>query len=64
MKLINKIALFFVVLYSVVIIMNTYLAEYERLQSNVVMFIMNGFAYIISAVEVEKENKLKLELKS
>lgn len=58
MKIFNKIALFFVVLYSVIIILNTYLGEVERIQSNVVFFLMNGFAYIVSAVEVEKEKHL------
>jgi hypothetical protein len=57
MKIFNKIALFFVVLYSVIIIMNTYLGEVERLQSNVMLLVMNGFAYIVSAIEVEKERE-------
>jgi hypothetical protein len=61
MIIFNKIALFFVILYSVVIILNTYLGEKEQLQSNVIVFLMNGFAYIVSAMEVEKEKK-SLEL--
>ncbi|MDR7002805.1 hypothetical protein [Neobacillus niacini] len=60
MVIFNKIALFFVVLYSVIIIINTYLGETERVQSNVIYFLMNGFAYIVTAMEVEKE-KLILE---
>ncbi|MGG1396865.1 hypothetical protein ABE288_03260 [Bacillus salipaludis] len=60
MAIFNKIALFFVVLYSVIIIINTYLGETERVQSNVIYFLMNGFAYIVTAMEVEKE-KLLLE---
>lgn len=60
MAIFNKIALFFVVLYSVIIIINTYLGETERVQSNVIYFLMNGFAYIVTAMEVEKE-KLRLE---
>ena len=55
MAIFNKIALFFVVIYSVCIILNTYLGEYERVQSNVIYFLMNGFAYIVSAWEMEKE---------
>lgn len=57
MSIYNKIALFFVILFSVCIIINTYLGETERAQSNVVYFIMNGFAYIISAWEMEKEKQ-------
>lgn len=60
MVIFNKIALFFVVLYSVIIIINTYLGETERVQSNVIYFLMNGFAYIVTAMEGEKE-KLILE---
>ncbi|WP_026573738.1 hypothetical protein [Bacillus sp. UNC438CL73TsuS30] len=60
MAIFNKIALFFIVLYSVIIIINTYLGETERVQSNVIYFLMNGFAYIVTAMEVEKE-KLLLE---
>ncbi|MED1470594.1 hypothetical protein [Bacillus salipaludis] len=60
MVIFNKIALFFVILYSVIIIINTYLGETERVQSNVIYFLMNGFAYIVTAMEVEKE-KLLLE---
>ncbi|GHH99504.1 hypothetical protein [Neobacillus kokaensis] len=58
MVIFNKIALFFVVLYSFFIIINTYLGENERMQSNVIYFLMNGFAYIVSALEVEKEKHL------
>lgn len=59
MEILNKIALFFVVLFSVVIILNTYLGETERAQSNVIYFLMNGFAYIVSAMDMEKR---KVEL--
>ncbi|MDR6125336.1 hypothetical protein V7182_23365 [Neobacillus drentensis] len=58
MNIFNKIALFFVILYSVTIIVNTYLGETERVQSNVIYFLMNGFAYIVSALEVEREKEL------
>ena len=58
MNIFNKIALFFVILYSVTIIVNTYLGETERGQSNVIYFLMNGFAYIVSALEVEREKEL------
>ncbi|MDQ6595747.1 hypothetical protein E2K98_18535 [Bacillus salipaludis] len=58
MAIFNKIALFFVVLYSFIIIINTYLGETERVQSNVIYFLMNGFAYIVTAMEVEKEKLL------
>ncbi|MDN3020234.1 hypothetical protein PH210_29245 [Paenibacillus sp. BSR1-1] len=61
MNIFNKIALFFVLLYSVFIIINTYLGETERIQSNVVYLFMNGFAYIVSALELEKE-KQKFEV--
>jgi len=57
----SKIALFFVILYSVFILINTYLGESERLQSNVMFFLLNGFAYIVSALEVENEKKIVLE---
>ncbi|CAH2715054.1 hypothetical protein BACCIP111895_02231 [Neobacillus rhizosphaerae] len=57
----NKIALFFVVLYSFTIIINTYLGENERVQSNVIYFLLNGFAYIVSAMEVEKEKQIVVE---
>ncbi|WP_251551503.1 hypothetical protein [Neobacillus muris] len=60
MIIFNKIAVFFVVLYSIFIIINTYLEETERVQSNVIYFLMNGFAYIVSAIEVEK-GRQKLE---
>lgn len=59
MEVFNRIALFFVVLFSVVIILNTYLGETERAQSNVIYFLMNGFAYIVSAMDMEKR---KVEL--
>lgn len=58
MVVFNKIALFFVILYSAFIIVNTYLGETDRVQSNVLYFLMNGFAYIVSALEVEKEKHL------
>ncbi|MFJ7729158.1 hypothetical protein ACIQXV_23880 [Neobacillus sp. NPDC097160] len=58
MAIFNKIALFFVILYSVIIIINTYIGESERIQSNVMYFLMNGFAYIVSALEVEKEKQI------
>ncbi|MDR4945391.1 hypothetical protein RGU73_03085 [Neobacillus cucumis] len=61
MAILNKIALFFVILYSVFILINTYLGESERLQSNMMVFLMNGFAYIVSAMEVEKEKQIVLE---
>ncbi|WHY86955.1 hypothetical protein QNH39_03560 [Neobacillus novalis] len=61
MIIFNKIALFFVVLYSFTIIINTYLGENERVQSNVIYFLLNGFAYIVSAMEVEKEKQLVIE---
>lgn len=57
MQIFNRIALFFVVIYSVFIIVNTYLGENERVQSNVIYFLMNGFAYIVSALEAEKEKQ-------
>jgi hypothetical protein len=57
MRIFNKIALFFVVLYSVIIILNTYLGEMERIQSNVMLLVMNGFVYIVSAIEVERETQ-------
>jgi hypothetical protein len=60
MMIFNKIALSFVVFFSFSIIINTYLGEKERVQSNVIYFVMNGFAYIVSALEVEKD-KLSLE---
>ncbi|WP_042357173.1 hypothetical protein [Bacillus rubiinfantis] len=58
MTIFNKIALFFVLLYSAFIIINTYLGETERLQSNFLYFLMNGFAYIVTAYEVEKEKQV------
>ncbi|MFP5114787.1 hypothetical protein ACSU64_20735 [Bacillaceae bacterium C204] len=58
MILFNKIALSFVVFFSFSVIINTYLGEKERVQSDVIYFVMNGFAYIVSALEVEKEKQL------
>ena len=58
MNIFNKIALFFVVIYSVIIILNTYLGEIERIKSNVFFFVLNGFAYIVTAMEVEREKHL------
>jgi hypothetical protein len=57
MILFKKIALSFVVFFSFSIIINTYLGEKERVQSNVIYFVINGFAYIVSALEVEKEKQ-------
>lgn len=57
MAIFNKIALFFVVLYSVIMILNTYLGETERVQSNVIYFLLNGFAYIVTAMELEREKQ-------
>lgn len=57
MHIFNKIALFFVVLYSVFILLNTYLGETEQVQSNVIYFLLNGFAYIMSAMEMEREKQ-------
>lgn len=58
MIIFNKIALSFVVFFSFSMIINTYLGEKERVQSDVIYFVMNGFAYIVSALEVEKEKQL------
>ncbi|MFD2445290.1 hypothetical protein ACFSO7_15105 [Bacillus sp. CGMCC 1.16607] len=58
MNIFNKIALFFVVLFSIFIILNTYLGEVERVQSNVVYLLLNGFAYIVTALEMEKEEQV------
>lgn len=57
MAIFNKIALLFVILYSVFTIINTYLGETERAQSNVIYFLMNGFAYIVTAFEKEKHSQ-------
>ncbi|MFC4803176.1 hypothetical protein ACFPA1_28025 [Neobacillus sp. GCM10023253] len=57
MAIFNKIALFFVILYSVFTIINTYLGETEQAQSNVIYFLMNGFAYIVTALEMEKRGQ-------
>jgi hypothetical protein len=57
MVIFNKIALSFVVFFSFSMILNTYLGEKEKVQSNVIYFVMNGFAYIVSALEVEKEKQ-------
>lgn len=61
MVIFNKLALFFVVLFSVITIINTYLGEHERAQSNVIYMFLNGFAYIVTALEMEKEKELLLE---
>jgi hypothetical protein len=61
MIIFNKIALSFVVFFSFSMIINTYLGEKEQVQSNVIYFVMNGFAYIVSALEVEKEHQ-RLEM--
>jgi hypothetical protein len=61
MAIFNKIALFFVILYSVIILINTYIGESERLQSNVMVFLMNGIAYMVSAMEMEKGKQIVLE---
>lgn len=58
MTILNKIALFFVIFFSVCTIINTYLGEHEQVQSNMIYFLMNGFAYIVSAIEVEKEKQI------
>jgi hypothetical protein len=58
MGIFNKIALFFVVIYSCLIIINTYLGETDRAQSNVIYLLMNGFAYIVSAIEMEREKQV------
>jgi hypothetical protein len=55
MGILNKIALSFVVFFSLCIMINIYLGETERAQSNVVYFLMNGFAYLVSAWELEKD---------
>jgi uncharacterized protein YtpQ (UPF0354 family) len=57
MIIFNKIALTFVVFFSFSIIINTYLGEKDRVQSDVIYFVMNGFAYIVSALEVDKEKQ-------
>jgi hypothetical protein len=57
MIIFNKIALSFVVFFSFSIIINTYLGEKDRVQSNVIYLCLNGFAYIVSALEVEKEKQ-------
>ena len=57
MIIFNKIALSFVVFFSFSIIINTYLGEKDRVQSDVIYFVMNGFAYIVSALEVENEKR-------
>ena len=64
MAIFNKIALFFVALYSVIIIVNTYLGENERVQSNLIYFFMNGFAYIVTALEIEKEKQTLVVFKT
>ncbi|MBV7507867.1 hypothetical protein KW850_21795 [Bacillus sp. sid0103] len=57
MVIFNKIALSFVVFFSFSMIINTYLGEKEQVKSDVIYFVMNGFAYIVSALEVEKEKQ-------
>ncbi|MCC3357250.1 hypothetical protein [Bacillus sp. REN16] len=64
MIIMNKIALFFVIIYSGIILMNTYLGETERVQSNVVIFMLNGFAYIVSAMELERDKQQFVQNKS
>lgn len=62
MKILNKIALFFVLFFSLAIIFNVYLGENERAQTNFVYLLLNGFAYIISASDDDKGeivNKMK-----
>jgi hypothetical protein len=61
MELFNKIALSFVLFFSLTIILNTYLGEKERAQSNVIYLVINGFAYIVSAMEVDKSKQLLKE---
>jgi hypothetical protein len=58
MGIFNKIALFFVVIYSCLTIINTYLGETDRAQSNVIYLLMNGFAYIVSAIEMDREKQV------
>jgi hypothetical protein len=57
MVIFNKIALSFVIFFSFSMIINTYLGEQERVQSDVIYFVMNGFVYIVSALEVENEKQ-------
>ncbi|WP_010281800.1 hypothetical protein [Bacillus timonensis] len=64
MAVMNKIALIFVVLYSGIILMNTHLGETERVQSNVVILVLNGFAYIVSAIDIEREKQKLVENQS
>jgi hypothetical protein len=64
MLIMNKIALAFVIFFSLCMILNTYLGETERVQSNVVYFILNGFAYIVTALEVERENQVTKTIES
>ncbi|MDR4886164.1 hypothetical protein RGU12_01220 [Fredinandcohnia sp. QZ13] len=64
MVVMNRMALFLVVLYSGIILMNTYLGETERVQSNVVIFVLNGFAYIVTAIETEREKQQLVENRS
>lgn len=61
MAIFKKIALFFVVLFSVIMIINTYIGDSERVQSNFFYLFINGFAYIVSAMELDKD---KLILKT
>jgi hypothetical protein len=57
MIIFNKIALSFVVFFSFSIIINTYLGEKDRVQADVIYLCLNGFAYIVSAIEVDKEKQ-------
>ncbi|MHC0038108.1 hypothetical protein [Pseudoneobacillus sp. C159] len=61
MIILNRMALCFVVFFSVCMIFNTYLGEKQQVQSNFVYFLLNGFAYIVSAMEVEREKHLLIE---
>ena len=54
MVVFNKISIFFVIFFSVIIIIHTYLGETEKAKSNVIYFLMNGFAYIVTAMDMEK----------
>lgn len=57
MKVLNKIALSFVIFFSLAIIINIYLGQNERAQTNAIYLILNGFAYIISAIDEEKKQQ-------
>jgi hypothetical protein len=60
MVIFNKLALSFVIFFSIITIIHTYLGENERAQSNVIYMFLNGFAYIVTALEMEKEKELLL----